>query len=261
VKPVDAIDILSSRSLAGVPHGFLGRRGGISQGLYTSLNVGLGSGDDRVAVAENRRRASEAVMSGGQLVTLHQVHSADVVTATMPWPDDARPHADGVVTNQPGLLLGILTADCVPVLFADAERGIVGAAHAGWKGALGGVTDNVIAAMIALGTRPEAIVTAIGPCIGRASYEVSDDFVVTFETADPANERFFSGGKAGHHYFDIEAYVIHRLRMAGIERIDPLGQDTYADPKRFFSYRRSCHTGESDYGRQIAMIGINFPIV
>lgn len=253
---MEAIDVLASRTLAGLPHGFLGRRGGVSRRVYASLNVGLGSNDERAAVTENRRRVGEAVLPGAQLVTLHQVHSADVVTATTPWPDDARPHADGVVTNQPGLLLGILTADCVPVLFADIERGIVGAAHAGWKGALGGVTDNIITAMTGLGARRDSIVTAIGPCIGRASYEVSDEFAKVFEDADSANERFFTGGKAGHHYFDIEAYVIHRLSAAGITRIDPLGLDTYAEPARFFSYRRTCHAGEIDYGRQISLIGI-----
>jgi polyphenol oxidase len=254
---VEAIDVLTSRTLAGARHGFLGRRGGVSSGLYASLNVGLGSGDDRAAVTENRRRAVNAILPGAQLVTLHQVHSAVVVTATAPWPDDARPHADGIVTDQPGLLLGILTADCVPVLFADPERRIIGAAHAGWKGARGGVTDNIIVAMVALGARRDSIVTAIGPCIGRASYEVSDDFAKTFETDDSANERFFTGGKAGHHYFDIEAYVIHRLSAAGVARIDPLGIDTYADKRRFFSYRRTCHAGEVDYGRQIALIGLN----
>lgn len=253
---MEAIDVLSSRTLTGVPHGFLGRRGGVSSSLYASLNVGLGSNDERAAVRENRRRAGEAVLPGARLVTLHQVHSADVVTVTTPWPDDARPHADGVVTDRQGLLLGILTADCVPVLFADIERGIVGAAHAGWKGALGGVTDNVITAMVGLGAQRDSIVTAIGPCIGRASYEVSDDFARMFEQADSANERFFTGGKAGHHYFDIEAYVIHRLSAAGVVRIDPLGLDTYAEPARFFSYRRTCHAGETDYGRQISLIGI-----
>jgi polyphenol oxidase len=256
VEGVEAIDILSSRNLAGVPHGFLGRRGGVSSGVYASLNVGLGSGDDRAAVTENRRRAGEAVMPDAQLVTLHQVHSAEVVTVARPWPYDSRPHADGVVTDQPGLLLGILTADCVPVLFADVERGIVGAAHAGWKGALGGVTDNVITAMVMLGAQCDSIVTAIGPCIGRASYEVSDSFVVGFERADSANERFFTAGRIGHHYFDIEAYVIHRLSAAGITRIDPLGLDTYGDTSRFFSYRRACHAQESDYGRQISLIGV-----
>lgn len=257
MERVEAIDVLSSRTLAGLPHGFLGRRGGVSDGVYASLNVGLGSGDDRASVTENRQRAGDAVMVGAQLVTLHQIHSAKVVTATAQWHDDARPFADGVVTDQPELLLGILTADCVPVLFADPERRVIGAAHAGWKGALGGVTDNIITAMIALGARRDSIVAAIGPCIGRASYEVSDDFAKIFETTDSANERFFTGGKAGHHYFDIEAYVIHRLSVAGIRRIDPLGQDTYTDKARFFSYRRSCHAGESDYGRQISLIGLH----
>jgi YfiH family protein len=254
---VEPIDVLSSRALADLPHGFLGRRGGVSGGRYASLNVGLGSDDDNAAVTENRHRAVNAVMPGAQLVTLHQIHSAEVVTAIAAWPDDARPHADGVVTAQSGLLLGILTADCVPVLFADVVHGIVGAAHAGWKGALGGVTDNVITAMISLGARRDSIVAAIGPCIGRASYEVSDDFAKTFENADPANERFFTAGKPEHHYFDIEAYVIHRLSAAGITRIDPFGIDTYVDASRFFSYRRTCHAGESDYGRQISLIGIN----
>lgn len=256
MERVEAIDIFSSPALAGVPHGFLGRRGGVSEGLYASLNVGLGSGDDRATVAENRRRAVNAVLPGAQLVGLHQFHSAEVVTLGSPWPDDARPQADGLVTDRPGLLLGILTADCVPVLFADAERGVIGAAHAGWKGALGGVTDKVIAAMVALGARTDAIRTAIGPCIARPSYEVSDDFALTFERADPANERFFTGGRPGHHHFDIEAYVIHRLSAAGIVHIDPLGLDTYADPERFFSYRRTCHAGEADYGRQISLIGL-----
>ncbi len=256
MERVDTIDILSSPILAGVPNGFLGRRGGVSAGLYASLNVGLGSDDDCVAVVENRRRAANAVMPGARLVTVHQVHSAEVVTARAPWPDDVRPHADGMVTDRQGLLLGILTADCVPVLFADVELQIVGAAHAGWKGALGGVTDNIITAMVALGARRDSIVAAIGPCIGRASYEVSDDFAQVFERADGANERFFTGGKAGHHYFDIEAYVIHRLSAAGITQIDSKGVDTYAEPDRFFSYRRTCHAGEVDYGRQISLIGI-----
>ena len=253
---MDTIGILSSRFLAGLPHGFLGRRGGVSTGVYASLNVGQGSNDERAAVVENRRRAANAVMPGAKLMTVHQVHSAEVVMATAPWPNDARPHADGMVTDRQGLLLGILTADCVPVLFADVERQIIGAAHAGWKGALGGVTDNIITAMVALGARRDSIVAAIGPCIGRASYEVSDDFARAFERADGANERFFTGGKAGHHYFDIEAYVIHRLSAAGITQIDSKGVDTYAESDRFFSYRRTCHAGEVDYGRQISLIGI-----
>lgn len=253
---MDQIETIQAPLLDDIAHGFLGRSGGVSSGLYASLNVGLGSDDDATAVAENRRRAVAAVLPGAALVTLHQIHSANVVSATEPWPGNRRPHADGVVTDQPDLLLGILTADCVPVLFADAARGIVGAAHAGWKGALGGVTDNVIAAMIALGAQRDAIVAAIGPCIGRASYEVSDGFLAAFADADPANERFFTGGKPRHHYFDIEAYVVARLHDGGVGRVAALGQDTYANPGRFFSYRRSCHAGEKDYGRQISLIGI-----
>jgi polyphenol oxidase len=253
---IQNVEVIKSRILSRVPHGFLGRRGGVSEGLYASLNVGLGSDDERSAVVQNRQRSVEAVLPGARLVTLHQVHSAEVVTVNGCFPDDARPHADGVVTDKPEVLLGILTADCVPVLFADFERGIVGAAHAGWKGALAGVTDNVISAMIALGARRDSIVAAIGPCIGRPSYEVSDDFAMTFAASDPANDRFFTGGKLGHHYFDIEAYVIHRLREAGLGNVDALGHDTYANPDRFFSYRRSCHMGERDYGRQIALIGL-----
>ena len=253
---MDAIDLISAPALTGIPHGFLGRHGGVSDGLYASLNVGLGSDDDRAAVLENRWRAGNVVLPGAQLVTLHQIHSAKVVSVTKPYPDDARPHSDGMVTNCPGLLLGILTADCVPVLFADTQRGIIGAAHAGWKGALGGVTDNIVAAMVALGAQRDSIIAAIGPCIGRASYEVSDDFAATFSAADPANERFFAGGRAGHHYFDIQAYVINRLHQSGLSRIEALGLDTYADKARFFSYRRSCHAGESDYGRQLSLIGI-----
>lgn len=250
------IEKMSSRLLTPIPHGFFGRRGGVSTGLYASLNVGSGSDDSRDAVRENRRRASDAVLPGATLLTLHQVHSATVVVAESPWPDDARPHADGVVTNRGGTLLGILTADCVPVLFADIDRGIIGAAHAGWKGALGGVTDQVVEAMCALGARRDAMVVAIGPCIARASYEVSDDFARTFVANDPENERFFTGGKAGHQHFDIEAYVICRVRAAGVGHIDAAQLDTYAHPERFYSYRRSCHAGQPDYGRQISIIGL-----
>jgi polyphenol oxidase len=250
------IDKLTSSLLAQIPHGFFGRRGGTSEGLYASLNVGFGSDDSPAAVRENRRRASDAVIAEAPLLTLHQIHSATVVVADSLWPDEARPQADGVVTARPGMLLGILTADCVPVLFADPGRAIIGAAHAGWKGALGGVTDHVVDAMCALGASRDDVVAAIGPCIGRASYEVSDAFALQFEGQDPANERFFTGGKPGHQHFDIEAYVICRLRAAGVQHIDATHLDTYAHPERFFSYRRSCHAGEIDYGRQISIIGL-----
>ena len=250
-----SVEVIRARALD-VPHGFLGRRGGVSTGIHAGLNVGLGSDDDREAIRENRRCAVEAVLPGARLVTLHQVHSAEAVVVTEPFPDDERPHADALVTDRPGLLLGILTADCAPVLFADARAGVVGAAHAGWKGALAGVTDNMIAAMEKLGASRDRIVAAIGPCIGRASYEVDDAFAARFGADDPANERFFSGGRAGHHQFDIEAYVASRLAAAGIATVEALGYDTYADENRFFSYRRATHRGEPGYGRQISLIGL-----
>jgi len=245
-----------ARALAGMPHGFLGRAGGVSTGILAGLNVGLGSTDDRSAIAENRRRAVEAVLPGAQLVTVHQVHSAEAVIVTEPFPDDARPPVDAIVTDRPGLLLGILTADCAPVLLADVEAGVVGAAHAGWKGALNGVTDATLAAMEKLGARRDRIAAAIGPCIARASYEVDDAFTRRFEEADPANERFFFAGRPGHHQFDLEAFVAARLAAAGIGRVEALGFDTYADDQAFFSFRRATHRGEPDYGREISLIGL-----
>lgn len=253
---MEPVEVMTAHALAAVPHGFLGRRGGVSTGLYAGLNVGLGSEDDPTAIIENRRRAVDAVRPGAALVTLHQVHSADAVSADAPWPDDARPHADALVTNRPGLLLGILTADCTPVLLADKDAGVVGAAHAGWKGALGGVTDSVLVAMERLGANRDRIVAAIGPVIARSSYEVDDAFARRFEAADPANERFFSPARTGHQQFDLEAYVAARLAAAGIGRIELLGLDTYADEMRFFSFRRATHRGQAGYGRQISLIGL-----
>ncbi len=249
-------EAIRAAALEGVPHGFLTRRGGVSHNLYASLNVGLGSGDDQDLVAENREIAVEAVERGAKLVTLHQVHSGEALIATAPWKDAERPHADGLATATPGLLLGILTADCAPVLFADKAAGVVGAAHAGWKGALGGVTDAVIARMEELGADRARIAAAIGPCIARASYEVDDAFARGFHESDPANERFFSAGRDGHHQFDLEAYLLARLAAAGVTRVEALGLDTYADEDRFFSYRRATHRGEADYGRQISLIGV-----
>ena len=246
-----------ARALDGVPHGFLGREGGVSTGILAGLNVGLGSNDDREAIAENRRRAVEAVLPGAALVTVHQVHSAEAVVATGPFADEARSHADALVTDRPGLLLGILTADCVPILLADTAAGVVGAAHAGWKGALHGVTDATIVAMEKLGAHRDRVTAATGPCIARASYEVDDAFVRRFEEADPANERFFLfAGKPGHQQFDIEAYVAARLAAAGVGRIETLGLDTYSDETKFFSFRRATHRGEPDYGREISLIGL-----
>lgn len=246
------VEVIRARALGGMPHGFLGRRGGVMAGL----NVGLGSDDDPAAVAENRRLATEAVLPGARLCTLYQIHSAEAVRVLAPCDDAARPHADALVTDRPGLALGILTADCAPVLLADGDAGVVGAAHAGWKGALGGVTDATIAAMEALGASRDRIVAAIGPCIARGSYEVDDAFARRFADADRENERFFADAREGHHRFDLEAYVAHRLASAGIARVEALGLDTYADAARFYSYRRASHRGEPSYGRQIALIGL-----
>lgn len=250
------VEAIRADALAGVAHGFLGRRGGVSGGITAGLNVGTGSADDADAIAENRRRAVAAVLPGASLVTVFQVHSADAVRVTDPIAHEVRPHADAMVTDRPGLLLGILTADCAPVLFADAQAGVVGAAHAGWKGAIGGVTDTTIAAMVALGANRDRIAAAIGPCIARVSYEVDDGFARRFEGEDPANERFFTPGRPGHHQFDLEAYVAHRIAAAGVARVELMGLDTYADTDRFFSFRRATHRGEPDYGRQIALIGV-----
>lgn len=251
------IDVTTTPLLTGTRHGFLGRRGGVSTGLVAGLNVGLGSGDDPAAIAENRRCAADAVAPGAALATVYQVHSPDVVTIRAACADDARPRADAMVTATPGLVLGILTADCAPVLFADLQAGVIGAAHAGWKGAIGGVTDATIRAMEALGANRERIAAAIGPCISRASYEVDAAFLARFTDVDPANERFFADGKrSGHHQFDLESYVVHRLASAGITRVAALGLDTYSQPDRYFSFRRATHGAEPDYGRHISLIAL-----
>ncbi|MEI9852818.1 MAG: peptidoglycan editing factor PgeF [Sphingomonas sp.] len=240
-----------------VPHGFLGRRGGVSTGLYDSLNVALGSRDDRRAIVENRRIATEAVLPGGRLVTLAQVHSSDAVAVATPFEDAHRPDADALVTNRPGLALGIITADCAPILFADVTARVVGAAHAGWKGALGGVVDATVAKMELLGARRDRIVAAIGPCIARASYEVDSPIHRGFTEADLDNQRFFTSGRPGHYQFDLEAYVAHRLNRIGVSDVEALGFDTYAEEARFFSFRRATHRDEVDFGRQISIIGLS----
>jgi hypothetical protein len=253
---VNQVEVIRAASLAGLPHGFLGRRGGVSGGQLAGLNTGYGSGDEGDAIAENRARAIAAVLPGAELATVHQVHSPAVVVAYKSWPHDERPPADAMVTDRPNLLLGILTADCAPVLLADAEAGVIGAAHAGWRGALAGVTDSVIGAMEQLGARRERIAAAVGPCIGRESYQVDETFRGRFVGLDPANERFFTGGPGNRPHFDLEGYVAARLTAAGIGGVEALGLDTYADADRFFSYRRATHRGEADYGRQISMIAL-----
>jgi len=250
------VEVLRASGLAAQPHGFLGRGGGVSCGMLAGLNVGYGSDDDRAAIDENRRRAIAAVLPGAELATVHQVHSADVVHAEHSWPQGERPNADAMVTDRPGLLLGILTADCAPVLLADAEAGVVGAAHAGWRGAIAGVTDTTIAAMERLGARRDRISAAVGPCIAQASYEVDDAFRARFLGADAANARFFASSAGDKPHFDLPGYVVHRLLAAGIEQVEALHLDTYADAGRFYSYRRASHRGEPDYGRQVSMIGL-----
>lgn len=252
----ELVEVIRAAALGTTPHGFLGRRGGVSTGVHAGLNVGWGSDDERDAVAENRRRAVAAVLPGAALVTVHQIHSAEVVTVTTPSPDDSRPQADALVTNRPGLLLGVLTADCAPVLLADREAGVIGAAHAGWKGAMAGVIDATVAAMEALGANRKRIAAAVGPCIAQASYEIDAGFEARFVARDPMDARFFRLGRQDHAWFDLEGYVTARLHAAGVCTVEKLGLDTYADDLRFYSYRRATHRGEADYGRQISVIGL-----
>jgi YfiH family protein len=228
----------------------------VSVGELTGLNVGYGSRDDKEAIDENRRRAIAALLPGAELATVHQIHSPRVVVAEHAWPIDARPHADAMVTTRPGLLLGILTADCAPILFADAEAGVIGAAHAGWRGALAGVTDATITAMEGLGAKRERIAAVIGPCIAQASYEVDEDFRGRFVGEESGNDCFFALGPSGKPHFDLAGYVVHRLGNAGIGRVEALQLDTYADDSRFYSYRRATHRGEADYGRQASLIAL-----
>ncbi len=252
---MSGVEVIRAAARAGVTPGVLGRTGGVSRGVVAGLNVGWGSGDDRAAIAENRRRAVAAVLPGARLVTLHQIHSAEAIEAGQ-WPDDDRPHADALVTDKPGVLLGILTADCAPVLMADREAGVIGAAHAGWRGAVAGVGEATVEAMEALGAQRERIAAAIGPCIAARNYEVDLAFADHITEGDPASERFFTTGPVGKPYFDLEAYVAARLAAAGIRLVEALGLDTYSAPERFYSYRRATHCGEADYGRQISLIGL-----
>ena len=250
------VEAVRATSLGTIPHGFLGRRGGVSTGEIAGLNVGYGSRDDRAAIFENRKRAVASVLPGAELVTVHQVHSADAVYAERAWEQDGRPHADAMVTDRPKVLLGILTADCAPVLLADDEAQVIGAAHAGWRGALAGVTDSTIEAMEKLGARRNRIAAAVGPCIAQLSYEVDESFRGRFCTEEPGSERFFIESASGRPHFDLPAYVVHRLIAAGVEQVEALHLDTYAEPDRFYSYRRSTHRGEADYGRQASLIAL-----
>ena len=242
-------------SLEGIRHGFFTREGGVSEGLYASLNCGLGSGDDPARVTENRARVATAIdVSASSLVTCYQVHSPDVVAVDTPWAPGTGPKVDAMVSQTPGVALGILTADCAPVLFADSEGRVIGAAHAGWRGALTGVLAATVKAMAVLGARSERIVAAIGPCIAQRSYEVGPEFPAPFVAADSANERFFApAATPGKFHFDLRGFVRSELEKTGLRRVYELPHDTCRE-ERFFSYRRACLRGEKDYGRALSAI-------
>jgi len=241
-----------------VRHGFFSRRGGVSGGLYDSLNCGFGSSDARAAVAENRARVAGALGAAPEsLVTVHQVHGTTVAHVDAPWRPEAAPKADALVTRTPGIVLGILAADCAPVLLADTDAGVIGAAHAGWRGALAGVVEAAIAAMEQAGAARARIVAAIGPCISAASYEVGADFAARFVAEDAGSERFFAPGRApDKRQFDLPGYLVGRLGGLGLAGIEMLGIDTVDDATRWFSYRRSCLEREPDYGRQLSAIAL-----
>lgn len=244
-----------------ITHGFFGRQGGISSGLYGSLNCGLGTKDAPVNVKHNRDTVADAlsVVPAG-LISVKQVHSATCLYLDKPWAQDQRPEADAMVTDRPGLALGILTADCGPVLFyGEKEDGkpVIGAAHAGWGGALKGVLENTLKTMVEHGAKPETIHASVGPCIAQKSYEVGDEFVARFIEADPANEHFFKDSRqAGHSMFDLSGYIASRLAKAGVRQISLTGVDTYANENDYFSFRRTTHRDEPDYGRQMSAIAI-----
>jgi hypothetical protein len=241
--------------VSGVRHGFFTRRGGVSRDVYEGLNVGVGSRDDPDAVAQNRRLAAQAFGDPAPtLVTVYQVHSARVVTADGAWPGE-QPQADGLLTTRPGLMLGALAADCAPILIADGAASVACAVHAGWRGALAGVAEAAIEAMIGAGARRERLVAAIGPCIGPASYEVGLDFLEAFVAACSDNLRFFRSGAAPEkRLFDLPGFVLSRLATAGVAHAEWIGRDTCAEPEDFFSNRRALHRGEADYGRLLSAI-------
>jgi polyphenol oxidase len=241
-----------------VRHAFFTREGGVSEGLFASLNCGYGSGDDPANVARNRAIAAERLgLAGDRLVTCYQVHSAAVLTVEKPWLREDAPRADGMVTDRPGIALGVLAADCAPVLFADAEAGVIGAAHGGWRGALSGVMEATVVAMTALGAAPGRIRAGIGPCIRQDSYEVGPEFPGRFAEIDGGSGDFFvPAERPGHFRFDLPGYIAHRLAHLRLGAVASTGGDTVADAARFFSYRRACLTGERDYGRAVAAIAL-----
>ncbi len=237
-------------------HGFFTRQGGISDGVHEGLNCGYGSDDVYECVAQNRALVARTLAVAPEaLITVHQFHSAEVILADRTWPYDQAPRGDAMVCTRPGIALGILTADCAPVLFADAKGGVIGAAHAGWRGALAGVLEATVQAMEDQGARRDRIVAVIGPCIAQASYEVGPEFQAEFIAVDPNLAEYFApSSRADHHQFDLAGFVLARLAGLGLGQSHDLGLDTYTDDSRFYSYRRTCHRDESDYGRQISAI-------
>lgn len=253
------IETITSPALRPLTHGFFTRKGGASSGIFAGLNCGTGSSDLAEAVQINRSRVAEAMGAPPQgdtsaaLISVHQIHSPDVAVINGPH-DGAPPRADAMVTDRPGLILGILTADCQPVLFADAEAGVIGAAHAGWRGTRDGVLEATLEAMERLGATRGRITAVIGPTISQAAYEVGPEFVRAFTDGDPQAEQYFAPGRGDRALFDLPAYALARLRMAGIGQAEWTGHCTYSDPARFYSYRRTTHAGEADYGRLISCI-------
>lgn len=251
----DAPPHWSAQTLTGVRHGFFGREGGVSTGIYAGLNAGTGSGDDAASVAENRRRIAAAFeVAPSHLIGVHQVHSPTAVFVDGPWRGE-RPHADALVTSARGLVLTVLTADCAPVLFADAEAGVIAAAHAGWKGAIGGVLESTVALMEEHGAQRARVAAAIGPCIHQRSYEVGPEFHARFITADAGYARFFTQGSGDKHHFDLPGFCRARLTALGVA-VELVDQDTYPAHNRLFSHRRSVHAGEPDYGRNCSAIAL-----
>jgi YfiH family protein len=253
--------MLQARSLSALPgirHAFFTRAGGVSEGIYESMNGGLGSEDAPAKVAENRARMAAALgVKPANFLSVYQIHSPNVAVADAPWPAAERPRADAIVTRTPGLAIGIGTADCGPVLFADAEARVIGAAHAGWRGALTGVLEATITEMEKLGAKRQRIAAAAGPMISQRNYEVGQDLIDRFLQADQDNARYFAeASRPGHAMFDLPGYVIDRLKRASIAQVEDLGCCTYADPVQFYSYRRSTHRKEPDYGRHINAIAL-----
>lgn len=246
------------RSQTNLRHGFFGRVGGISTGIYRSLNCGFGSSDDNAAIEENRKRVASAIgIKASNLINLYQIHSNDAINVTVPWPREQAPEADAMVTTQKGIALAILTADCGPILFSDAENSVIGAAHAGWRGAQNGIIRTTIEAMLKLGAKTDNIKAVLGPTISQANYEVDEGFKAGFLANQASTGQFFDKGcRDGHFQFDLPGYIISELNALGITTVENLDLCTYEDPDSYFSYRRSTHLSEPDYGRNISVIAL-----